>query len=155
MLCKNKLTVWQCHCPVDGFKQAFWDGQFVLFQCLYEIGNVFIADLYLIRLWLEGTARNHGEVNECQDVLTRLLYYTYIWGSEKLDESLEVDSQLIIDLLGQRWLRFGLLQIRCLVQDFIHNLQEVIRTPLLVIAHHVGCHDAIDLFDNWHLTKLR
>jgi hypothetical protein len=37
------------------------------------------------------------------------------------------------------------------MENLVHDLEEVVRAPLLVVAHDVRGHHSIDLFNNLHL----
>ena len=95
------------------------------------------------------------------DAFSTMLYTSFklcvtyhIRGCEQFDEGLEVYGQLVINLLREHGFGTGLLQVGRLVQNLVHYLQEMITTPLLVVAHNVGCHHAVDLLYDLHPAQL-
>jgi len=95
----------------------------------------------------------HAEMNEGKHVVTSPLHDTNVTGSEKFGEAGEVDEQLIEDLLRNFGAWKSFFKFGGQVEYLVHDDEEVVGAPLLVVGDHIG-HDSVDLLDDIHLEQL-
>lgn len=113
----------------------------------------------------------HAEMNEGKHVVTSPLHDTLkkektkvkrcerakntynVTGSEKFGEAGEVDEQLIEDLLRNFGAWKSFFKFGGQVEYLVHDDEEVVGAPLLVVGDHIG-HDSVDLLDDIHLEQL-
>lgn len=72
-------------------------------------------------------------MNEGQNVIASLFNDTQVLDLEQVDERVEIDKQSVVNFLRNLAVWLFLLQVSSFVQDFVHDLKQMISAPLLMV----------------------